>query len=431
MDDRAAAAWLARRVGFGHAPGELDDWAVLDAARAIDRWIEPDPDGRSPDPWAGVDLPFRRGTVEQRKQQNRQVISVWVRELALTSRPFDEWMRWFWHGHFVSTLRVVGSPAFMAQQLRMFGELGLGDFRTLLKAVTLDAAMLVYLNGNTNAAGAINENYGREVLELFALGVGNYTERDVRAGATALTGWVVAKFDGQPRFDHRLHDDTPQRYLGRTGVHDVDSVVDAIVAHPACAPFVAGKLARAILGPDVDPGLVTRLGREFAASGLQIRPLVRSILEAGIDGASRPLVLAPVPWAIQMVRATGVPYDEVAPSVLHMLKAAGQVPMDAPNVGGWPGGANWLTSSVTLARFDLAGQLAARAPRRGSGAVAAVAAIDGDDDRLADALGRADGFTESTRSALGALPQGEPSSRERPGESRLTIAIASPELALA
>ena len=106
-----------------------------------------------------------------------------------TTEPFAEWMRWFWHGHFVSTLRVVKQPQLMVQQLRLFGTLGLGDFRSLLRAVTIDPAMLIYLDGTTSTKGAVNENYGREVLELFALGIGNYGEADVRAGAEALTGW--------------------------------------------------------------------------------------------------------------------------------------------------------------------------------------------------------------------------------------------------
>ena len=134
----------------------------------------------------------------------------------------------------------------------MLGAEGLGDFRTLLRAVTLDSAMLVYLDGTDSRKGDVNENYGRELLELFALGVGNYSEDDVRAGAAALTGWHVYRRDTTVSFQPRIHDDTPQHYLGRDGVHDVDSVIDAVVDHEACAPFIAGKLARAILGPAVD-----------------------------------------------------------------------------------------------------------------------------------------------------------------------------------
>ena len=294
--------------------------------------------------------------------QQRALIDGWLMAMAATPRPFEEWMRWFWHGHFVSTLRAVGAPALMRNQLRTWAQYGLGDFRSLLRAATVDTAMLVYLDGDTNEVGAVNENYGREVLELFSLGIGHYSEADVRAGATALTGYVRDFTTGLTRFEPARHDDTPQTYLGRHGVHDVDTVVDAIVNHPACGPFIAAKLARAVLGPDVDSGLVTRLAKDFVAGGLQLRPLMRAIVEAGLDGASTPLVAAPVPWAIRMIRATGVPWGRMQQPLTSMLVGAGQVPMDAPNVGGWPGGANWLSASATVARYNLAGWLAYYAP---------------------------------------------------------------------
>jgi uncharacterized protein (DUF1800 family) len=423
MSDRTKLAWLARRIGFGLAPGQLDalERAGVDATLAS--WIDA-PAGSGQDPWAGLSLP--PGPLKGKKigSAARDTIGAWLKAMATTDQPFEEWMRWFWHGHFVSTVRVVHSPALLVDQLRLFGALGLGDFRSLLRAITTDPAMLIYLDGRTNKAGQINENYGREVLELFSLGVGNYTEHDVRAGSTALTGWVAPYAAGRSYFRPERHDDTPQQYLGHTDVHDVDTVVDTIVSHPACAPFIAGKVARAVLGPQVDTGLVARWGREFAASGLQIRPLVRSIVEAGLDGASTPLVRAPVPWSIAMLRASGVGWDEAATTVGRVLVEAGQVPLDAPNVGGWPGGPLWLTSSVTLARFDLAASLATRTS---TGSPAGAAAQKGDLSALADALGQPEGFGPATTAALHGLP----STGNRPGDGRLAVAIASPDLAVA
>jgi uncharacterized protein (DUF1800 family) len=422
MNDRAKLAWLARRVGFGLAPGQLDqlEHAGLDASVA--RWLRA-PAGQA-DPWSGLDIPPGRLQGKAIGVAARSTIGGWLQAMASGDQPFAEWMRWFWHGHFVSTVRVVHSPSMLIEQLRRFGELGLGDFPTLLRAITTDPAMLVYLDGRTNKAGEINENYGREVLELFSLGVGNYGEHDVRAGATALTGWVAPYDAGRSSFVADRHDDTPQTYLGRSGVHDVDSVVEAIVSNPACAPFLAGKLARAILGPNVDAGLVARLARDFAASGLQLLPLVRAIVEAGLDGASTPVVTAPVPWSIGMLRASGVTWDEASTPLGRVLVEAGQVPLDAPNVGGWPGGPLWLTSSVTLARFDLASELAVRTA---ADSPAGAAARKGDFAALADALGRPEGFGPSTTSALKKLP----STGARAGVDRLAVAIASPDLMIA
>jgi len=269
----------------------------------------------------------------------------------------------------------------------------------------------------------VNENFGREVLELFALGIGNYSEDDVRAGSTALTGWTVDRRAQAAVFRPNRHDDRPQTYLGRAGVHDVDSVVDAIVAHPACAPFVTGRLSRAILGPDVDQGVLDSLARGFVASGLQLRPLVRSILEAGLNGASSPLVVAPVPWMVAALRALELDVAGLGRSPLPELQAAGQVPMAAPNVGGWPSGSAWLTSSTTLARISLAASMARAAP---STNVARQAATTGDLAALANGLGRPEGFSPATAAALRSLGSGAAAT-----STILTVALASPDLEIA
>jgi uncharacterized protein (DUF1800 family) len=414
--ERDQVAWVLRRAGFGPTPGQLD--AGLPAT--VDALVDPDGHGVpvAPDPWVGVDLasydPAAKGGTN--KKLIAATIGAWLVAIATTPRPFEEWMRWFWHGHFVSSIRVVKHPALMVQQLRMFGELGLGDLRTLLKAVTVDPAMLIYLDGVTNRRDGVNENYGREVLELFSLGVGHFTEEDVRAGAEALTGWRVQGFEP------RRHDDSPKTYLGRTGVHDADTVVDAIVNHPACAPFITAKLARAVLGPDVDPALIERLAGEFAASGLQIRPLMRSILEAG--DASGSLVLAPVPWLISMIKASGAPVTTaISQTGQSGLIPAGQLPFDAPNVAGWPGGRAWLSASTTVARFNMASTVAGLAPADGP---ARRAAANGDLDALADALGHPGSFGDGTRAAVADLAPHDPT-----GTGRLAVAMASADVALA
>ncbi len=417
-------AWLWRRAGFGPAPGQLD----ATAATTLDTLVNPDAYGvpAPADPWADVDLssydPQAKGGAN--KKLVADTIGAWLVAMTSTSRPFEEWMRWFWHGHFVSNIRVVKHPALMVQQLRMFGALGLGDFRSLLRAVTVDPAMLIYLDGITNRRDGVNENYGREVLELFALGVGHYTEDDVRAGAEALTGWRVQGRTGTTAtavLQPNRHDDSSKTYLGRTGVHDLDTVVDAIVNHPACAPFLTAKLARAVLGPAVDPALIDRLAGEFASSGLQLRPLMRSILESG--DAAVDLLVAPVPWLVSMIKATGAPAAAaVSQTGQSGLVPAGQLPFDAPNVAGWPGGRAWLTASTTVARFNMAATVAGLTP---DGAPARQAARQGDLAALADILGHPAGFGEGTRSALADLAPRDPT-----GTNRLAVAMASPELAV-
>lgn len=423
-DDRTSIAWLHRRVGFGLAPGELEELAVLGVDAVLDRLVDPDAHGVAPaaDPWDGLDLSLDldgKGTQEDRIRP----IAAWVAAMARTHRPTEEWMRWFWHGHFVSTIRVVKSPQLMVRQLRLLGTAGLGDFSSLLRAVTIDPAMLVYLDGRTNRKGAVNENYGREVLELFALGIGNYGEDDVRAGAEALTGWRIDRDTGDVQYVAKAHDDRSHAYLGAQGVHDLDGVVAAIVGHEACAPFIAAKLCRAILGPEVDGGLVRRLAADFRDDGMRVRPLVRSILEAGLDGAAQPMVWAPLPWFVAMVRAHGLDPARVVEPARRQLVAAGQVPMDAPNVAGWPDGRAWLTSATTLARCTLASGIAELA---GPDSPPVRAAMASDWGALASALGRPEGFAAPTLAALGSLPEGAPGAR-----SALTVAMASPDLVVA
>jgi len=422
MNDRSAIAWLARRVGFGLGPGQLDTLAAAGVPAFVDQLVDPDAHGvaAAPDPWRSVDVASYDPQTGGAGPLRRASVEAWLAAMFVTPRPLEEWMRWFWHGHFVSTLGVVKDPRLMVGQLRMLGALGLGDFRTLLRAVTVDAAMLVYLDGTDSRLGEVNENYGREVLELFALGVGNYTEHDVGAGAVALTGWHVDRRDGSVAFRPELHVDDPQPYLGRAGVHDVDSVIDAIVAHDSCAPFVTRKLARAILGPAVEDDLITGLAADFAASGLQIRPLVRAILAAGLDGASSTMVVAPVPWTVAAARAAGVTPDDLGRALLVSLRNAGQVPMTAPNVGGWPSGSAWLTASTTLTRVDLAGRIASAAPKDNPARQAAAA---GDLAALAAALGRPDGFIPATTGALTALHGSGDG-----GVGVLAAALSSPDL---
>jgi uncharacterized protein (DUF1800 family) len=421
VNDREKIAWLHRRVGFGLAPGQLDQLEAKGVDAVLDELVDPDGHGvpAAPDPWAKAD--YSSTDPKMLRQQATQAIGLWLTAMTETPRPLVEWMRWFWHGHFVSTIQTVKLTQLMVDQLRLFETSGLGDFRTLLRAVTVDPAMLIYLDGTKNQKNEVNENYGRELLELFSLGIGNYGEDDVRSGAVALTGWTYVRQQSAARFAPKLHDDTKQNYLGRTGVHDVDSVIDAVVGHDACPTFITGKLAKAMLGPDVDRGLVTRLATDFKASGLQLRPLVRAILEAGLDGASTSLIMAPVPWFTGAVRATAAPTARAMAVAAGGLVAAGQLPMNAPNVAGWPGGTTWLSSSATVARFNMAASLAAVVPKDGP---AMRAAGDLDLGGLATALGHPDGFGDATSGALDGLGK-------RQAAGVLTVALAAPELVMA
>jgi uncharacterized protein (DUF1800 family) len=425
VDEREAIARLHRRAAFGLAPGELDELAELGVDAVVDRLVDPDAHGvpaTTEDLWADLTFDFFQPSLGA-----RDAVEAWLDHLLVTPRPFEDWMAWYWHGHLVTSVETVTHPPSVTDQISLFRRQGLGSFADLLRAITVDAAMLRYLDGGLSTGTSPNENYAREMLELFALGLGQFFEPDVVAGARALTGWRihfspvpgVERLRAEVQFVPEAHDDTPQRYLGRDGVHDVDTVVATIVSQPACADFVAGRFGRAVLGPDADEALLADLGRRFRASDLDLRVLARGVLEAVAEGRVAPLVLGPVPWLLAAQRATGasLPPDDRYDG----LAAAGQLPLSPPNVGGWAGGTTWLAASTTAQRFNLAGALAAATAEDNP---ALRAATEGDLEALSDALGRPTGFSEPTAQALRDLAGDD-------GVGRLTVALASPDMVLA
>ncbi len=394
--DLPAASWLWNRAGFGPRPGDLDAIGNLSATDAIDWFVDPDAHDvvPAPEPWIDSDYEnYEPGPAG--RELVGQAISDWVDAMATGSRPLVEQMAWFWHGHLVSGLDKVRNPYALIVQVRRFRRLSLdGNLGTLLREITTDAAMLRYLDGADSVGGAPNENYSRELLELFALGIGNYTEADVKAGAIALTGWTSPRRRNNTTngiFRPRRHDDTPQIYLGQSGVSDVETVIEAVLAHPACGPFVARSIARHLLGPGVDATATAAMGVEFANDGYRFRPLLRSILTYGLDHQSelQREAAGPVAWLVSAARALEIP--TIDGRLVRGLQRMGQVPLAPPNVAGWPRGDAWLSATATLGRANVALALAALASADG---VARAAAERGDMAALASILGVASGFSD-------------------------------------
>jgi uncharacterized protein (DUF1800 family) len=420
---REAIARVYRRAAFGLAPGELDELEAVGVDGVIDRLVEPEAHGIPAGPedlFADLVLPIFDSTGSSILAATR-----WMDHLLVAARPFEEWMGWYWHGHLVLSAAEVPLTRLVANHITLLRGHSLGSFPALLRAVSVDAGMLRYLNGDESSGDSPNENYSRELLELFALGFGHFFESDVQAGAKALTGWRVdlmptqddEHFAPSVRFDPSAHDDAPQEYLGRSGVHDLDTVIDAVVAHEACTPFVAARFGRAVLGPEADEALLADLGDRFRDADLDLRVLARGVLEAVAEDRTADLVLGPVAWLLQAQRATGAVLQ--SEDRFWNLFHAGQTPLWPPNVGGWPGGSGWLTSAATLRRFNMAGTVAMASPEDNP---ARQAAAEGDLDALADALGRPEGFSDPTRDALADL------SRADGGIGVLTAALASPDM---
>lgn len=411
MNEREQIAWLARRAGFGPAPGQLDAGVELGVDAVLDALVDPDANGvdPAPDPFVGIERDRDGGG-----QALRETILAWVRHAMTTPRPLEARLQFFWHDFFAVSARAVNSPGYIHDHMNLLARHSMGNFGDLLRDVTTDAAMLIFLNGTQSTGANPNENYGRELLELYSVGVGNFDEDDVRAAAVALTGWFVARrFGGEVRLGVRRHDDTPQTLLGVAGVHDVDTVVDAVLAHPATAPRITRLLAQHLLGPAVDQSLVDDLAESFAGD-YELQPLVRSLLEAGVDGFATEAIVEPVPWFAGAIRATGAQPE--GRRIAESFGATGQVPLLPPNVGGFPPAMSYLSTSATVARFNLASSLAASTPPPSPAMTLAAA---GDNAGLADLFGLVNGFSAATTAALDATTS---------ATDRLAAALAAPDL---
>lgn len=327
------------------------------------------------------------------------------------------------HGWLVSSMAKVTIPELMVDQIRLFMTTGGDSYPDLLKAIAVDRAMLVYLDGRTSTSEAPNENFGRELLELFALGVGNYGEDDVQAAARALTGWVVGRELPEAVFVPRRHDDTPQRLLGVDGVSDVDGVVEAIVADPEHARFVARRVALEYLGtaPDHDPDdtqrndVIEELAGVYVDADRALDPVIVTALELGLAGATTTMAIAPIPWLIMALRATGVPTLRLGRDASARIRDMGQLPLLPPDVSGWPTGVEWFTESSLIARTNLAVAIAAATP---ADEPLRSSLDDGDFDLTAEQLGLPAPFSSTTAAAL---------RKESDPVNRLALALISPE----
>jgi uncharacterized protein (DUF1800 family) len=274
--------------------------------------------------------------------------------MLATERPLEEKLTLFWHGHFATGANKVRDYRMMLRQNEMFRSRASGNLRDMLIGILKDPAMLVYLDNGENIKTHPNENFGRELLELFTMGVGNYNEHDVREAARAFTGWSndVLVF----RFNADLHDDGPKTILGRTGRFNGEDVIDIILQQPVTAEFVAAKLYRYFVREEVPEPVKKELGRTFRESGYQIKPLLRRIFLSR-DFYSAPSVATQIKSPVHLVVSTykkmGLVEVPTIPDFGRMTSGLGQSLFDPPNVAGWAGGRTWITPATLLHRGNL------------------------------------------------------------------------------
>ncbi|MFN8028256.1 MAG: DUF1800 domain-containing protein [Acidimicrobiia bacterium] len=337
VDDRAAIAHLLRRATFGPAPGQVETLNAGGIAAALNSVLAATPPPVPADP----------------AMEGWEPIKWWIARMADPAVGLHEKMTWYWHGHLTSSISKVGQWPWMWTQHKLIRDNALGNFRTLVQAITIDAAMLVYLDGDPSVVQNPNENYSRELMELFCLGIGNYTEADVKNGAKALAGYDVSWPDGVVTFYPEYALTTPVTYLGKS-VKTAQDVVNAVVDHPACAPWISTKLYRFFVGQQPTAQRVTELATVFRNNNLEIKPLVEAILRDPLflDPSTRyNRAKQPVEWVTNAFAAAGASNPGWATSVANDL---GQLPFDPPSVAGWPGGTRWLAASAAFTRAALA-----------------------------------------------------------------------------
>ncbi|MBK8119191.1 MAG: DUF1800 domain-containing protein [Sulfuritalea sp.] len=271
-------------------------------------------------------------------------------------------MTLFWHNHFVSSLQKVRSAKLMLDQNRLLRRHALGNFGELLHAVGKDPAMMVHLDSATNRRGSPNENFAREVMELFTLGEGHYSEQDIKEAARAFTGWSIEPATGEFRWRPFAHDSGSKTVLGVSGKLDGDAVLDILLARPQTAELLVRKLWREFVSLTPDEVEVRRIARRFRDSGYESRVALREILGSRAFWAPESrlaLVKSPVDWVLGTLNSLQIEAPE--PLLLGFaLRQLGQDLFAPPNVRGWPGGEAWINSSTLLARKQYAERLLRR-----------------------------------------------------------------------
>ena len=353
MDATLRKAHFFRRASFGATSAEL--YSNSSPSDYLSSWIN------AP---ISVNVPYL-GAIGDNSDRGKQITQLynWLLNQMITApNPLHERMVNFWRDHFTVSIRNgMPAQAIADYEIRLRG-FALGDFRDLLYSVATSPAMLRYLNNEQNRVGNINENFSREVMELFTLGVGNYTEKDVQEGARALTGWIV-KTDKEAgvvtaEFQTSRFDSKPKTYLGATGNLKTEDLVDILANHPATAKFLATKLWSTFVYPNPEPGIVNYLADTFTKYNRSIGAMVNlmfSIKQFYSDRAYRTRIKNPINFMVGALRQLEIKasYEKV----IQTLRSMGQVPYDAPTVKGWAEGEGWLNAPSLLTRLNAARQL--------------------------------------------------------------------------
>lgn len=369
------AAHLLRRAGFGGTPDQIEFLQKLGREKAVAYLVNYEKVAFEPIPIRVESFREKiggRGSLDREERQKRRmmfqqasrlqlarVVRWWTETMVTSPRPLEEKLTLFWHGHFTSGFQEVKSSYLLFEQNKLLRRNASGNFRTFLTEITDDPAMILYLNTQQNRKSKPNENYARELLELFTMGTGNYTERDIKEAARAFTGISLNLRSGDTIYRDRQHDFGEKTFLGRTGKFGPSDVIDIILEQPATAEFISRKLWSFFVYEDPEPEIVEALAAVLRKNNYELKPLLTVMFSCDAFYSERARfthIKSPVELMVGTLRMLEMPPVDTESMVIGM-RSMGQMLMQPPNVKGWDGGAAWITTSTLYNRYNVLGQL--------------------------------------------------------------------------
>ncbi|MEM9053636.1 MAG: DUF1800 domain-containing protein, partial [Bacteroidota bacterium] len=351
------------RFGFGLS---LDDYLGFKKGEEFNeyQWLEnqlrsnkvkPLPTSKTVKPFSPKEMAMNKADRQEKIKEDRKIIlkinRQWIKQMATNESPLQEKMALFWHDHFACSPK----SSFMASSyLELIRREALGKFRSLLHGISKEPAMLLYLNNQQNRKGHPNENFAREVMELFTLGIGNYSEQDIKESARAFTGWSVGK-DKKYKLNERQHDYGSKVFFGEKKNWTGEEIIDRILEEKRAAEYVSGKMAKYFLGTEPSQDLQNKLTEKFYKSDYEVSSVIRALAESDEFWSEKNIgqdILPPVELLVRMERDFQLNTDDSNFEII-VQKSLGQVIFQPPNVAGWPSGKGWIDTSTLPTRLSL------------------------------------------------------------------------------
>jgi uncharacterized protein (DUF1800 family) len=394
----ATAAHLLNRAGFGGTPDEIERTRQKGLTGAVRQFVDVKSDAASfpPPAWAHPrDIRSQRMEIkaakdrgenfqgkvrEIRMMEGDEILDLrrwWLDRMRNGPAPLLEKMTLFWHGHFATSIQKVRDAYWMWLQNDTLRHNALGNFATLVKKISRDPAMMIYLDLQQSRQEHPNENWARELMELFTVGIGNYTEQDIRESARAFTGYRIDFTTQQFRFAPFQQDHKTKTFMGHTGNLNGDNIIEILVSKPACAQFIGRKLWRFFVEDEPSNAVVDSVAATIRAHKFEMRPVLRDIFtstEFYSDRAMGCQIKSPVQYIVQTSKLLDAPTPTPV-AAQNAMRQMGQILFAPPNVKGWDGGKQWISTSTLLFRYNFANYLingdgmlpaTARQPRQGA-----------------------------------------------------------------